>query len=469
MMTHETQQHPKRSLLFLLAVLLLLLTSLASCSRRNQYEDQLESIKDTQPEIPLEEQTAKDGFIGSPSEDYALPIINKTGETPYFSGKTEDELKNMWRKNEVRPEISILPTGKVFGDTFYNKLTSNMSKWCADPLCECDSEDCIWAYGYSILYVSHDWLYFSVENQIHGYGLYRCDHQRNNIEFLYEIPAFYESDGQNGGYGYWEAIESLYEEDGKLYFAGQAFESGKGSLFAWKVLDLATKEVSVLYTGKSDQFVEAIIDGDIYYEYGNRDGDKQIIYKTDLSFESHEEVFKAMQISSYNDTHMVLRGYIQKNGYNPYYLYDISTGQMTELPGGGDKYNFKLSGNYVYYQDRVMGEELTDDPFADYYSFTWKGNKTARTDGAGKLYRMNMTTRESECVLQLTYKDVPVRIEFYEPDGEVVYFSFRNHEEFENFYNHGEFDESVEYDAHSCVVDLHKGILTFLEFPNEDE
>ena len=82
----------------LLTVLLLFLPLLTSCSRRSQYEDQLESIKDTRPEIPLEEKTAKDGFIGSPSEDYALPIINKTGETPYFSGKTEDELKTMWRK-----------------------------------------------------------------------------------------------------------------------------------------------------------------------------------------------------------------------------------------------------------------------------------------------------------------------------------------------------------------------------------
>ena len=132
----------KKTLLITLTGILLL-SSFASCSRRSQYEDQLESIKDTQPALPLEEQTDLNGFIGSPSEDYALPIIKKTGETPYFSGKTEDELKTMWLKNEVRPEISILPTGKVFGDTYYNKLTGNMSKWCADPLCECDSEECI--------------------------------------------------------------------------------------------------------------------------------------------------------------------------------------------------------------------------------------------------------------------------------------------------------------------------------------
>ena len=41
----------------LLTVLLLFLPLLTSCSRRSQYEDQLESIKDTRPEIPLEEQT----------------------------------------------------------------------------------------------------------------------------------------------------------------------------------------------------------------------------------------------------------------------------------------------------------------------------------------------------------------------------------------------------------------------------
>ena len=88
----------KKLLLIALAAAILTV-SLTSCSRRGKYEDQLESIKDTQPDIPLEEQTAKDGFIGSPSEDYALPIIKKIGETPCFSGKTEDELKNMWRKN----------------------------------------------------------------------------------------------------------------------------------------------------------------------------------------------------------------------------------------------------------------------------------------------------------------------------------------------------------------------------------
>ena len=107
----------KKLLLIALAAAILT-ASLTSCSRREKYEDQLESIKDTQPDIPLEEQTATNGFIGSPSEDYALPIIKKTGETPYFSGKTENELKTMWQKNEVRPEVSILPTGKVFGDTF---------------------------------------------------------------------------------------------------------------------------------------------------------------------------------------------------------------------------------------------------------------------------------------------------------------------------------------------------------------
>ena len=47
--------------IFLIALTAVVLTaSLTSCSRRSQYEDQLESTKDTQPEIPLEEQTAKD-------------------------------------------------------------------------------------------------------------------------------------------------------------------------------------------------------------------------------------------------------------------------------------------------------------------------------------------------------------------------------------------------------------------------
>ena len=76
----------KKLLLIALAAAILT-ASLASCSRRNQYEDQLESMKDTRPEIPLEEQTAKDGFIGSPSEDYALPIIKKNRRNALFFGE----------------------------------------------------------------------------------------------------------------------------------------------------------------------------------------------------------------------------------------------------------------------------------------------------------------------------------------------------------------------------------------------
>ncbi|MBQ3508285.1 MAG: hypothetical protein IJA91_07030 [Clostridia bacterium] len=76
----------KKLLLIALAAAILT-ASLASCSRRNQYEDQLESMKDTQPDIPLEEQTATNGFIGSPSEDYALPIIKKQEKRPIFRAR----------------------------------------------------------------------------------------------------------------------------------------------------------------------------------------------------------------------------------------------------------------------------------------------------------------------------------------------------------------------------------------------
>ena len=62
----------------------ILLTSLASCSRRNQYEDHLGSEKETQ-----EEETAKDGIFGSPSEDYTLTVIKKSGNSTHYGGMTD--------------------------------------------------------------------------------------------------------------------------------------------------------------------------------------------------------------------------------------------------------------------------------------------------------------------------------------------------------------------------------------------
>ena len=157
----------KKLLLYALAATILL-TSLASCSRRNQYEDQLESIKDTQPDLPLEEQTAMDGFIGSPSEDYALTVIKKSGNSTHYGGMTDAELRELYAQSGNRYNTPVIPTGMKYdvrvdnGNKrfFYNKLTGNLGSWCSDPLCM-GGDSCFWSntcrctfFYYYIIYVA---------------------------------------------------------------------------------------------------------------------------------------------------------------------------------------------------------------------------------------------------------------------------------------------------------------------------
>jgi len=66
------------------------------------------------------------------------------------------------------------------------------------------------------------------------------------------------------------------------------------------------------------------------------------------------------------------------------------------------------------------------------------------------------------------YKGVPVRITNYEPDGEVVFFTFKTHEEFENYYNQGEFDNSITYVDHYAKADFQDGTLFFIEVTTEE-
>ena len=174
--------------IFLIALTAVVLTAaLTSCSRRSQYEDQLDSMKDTEKE----EQTAVNGVIGDGAEGYVVTVIpTTTTSASFFDDKTPEELMVIYgqkgKGNNSRFRINqTIPTGRRYNNKFYNCLTGNISEWCSDILC--DEKSCIWNNSDTVdfLFVSDEHIYF-----ISSYGngvpkLYRCDFQRNNIEMLY--------------------------------------------------------------------------------------------------------------------------------------------------------------------------------------------------------------------------------------------------------------------------------------------
>ena len=438
----------------------LLLSTFTACSRRNHYEDVLESKQESESIAEILE--VNGNITGKGAFDYETPIMAKSGETSFYQGMNDETLKALYYQGWHNGGSTLFPLGRLYNDGtkdgfgFYNKLTGNVGKWCADPLCACDSEDCIWSFGlFDILYTSENWIYFFGDGY-YWQGLYRCDLQRNHIELLDETLTL-------------EEIYDIHcEKDGKLYFSAPAYRAGESSGTAIKVMNLQTKETTILHTDQTDMGINAIVGNTVYYQYGN--DKKRTIYQTDLTFSESKKVMEGKEIEAYNDQYLILRTLdgTPEGFSDDYSLYHVATGEFVDIPHTKGATNFTLSGQYVYYKDRVVEEELENDPLAEYYDFMWMDGKRPTwggNDSAGKLYRMNIQTGETECVIQLTYKGIPVRITKYEPDGEVVFFTFETHEEFENFYNHGEFDDSVKYARHYAVADFQNGTVTFLEIP----
>ena len=79
----------KKALLITLAAAFLV-TSLASCSRRGQYEDQLESQKEAESLDAIPETNGN--ITGDNASDYETPVMLKTGSTPFYEGKTAEDL-----------------------------------------------------------------------------------------------------------------------------------------------------------------------------------------------------------------------------------------------------------------------------------------------------------------------------------------------------------------------------------------
>ena len=463
----------KKMLLITLSAFLLI-TSLASCSRRGQYEDILESQKEAESLDAIPETNGN--ITGDNAPDYATPVMLKTGSTPFYEGKTAEDLSAIYKSTGQKLNYpSMIPTGRVYDGNhtpipyFYNKLTGNFSSWCGDPLCE-HGEECIWKFGVDIQYVSDAYIYFYANTGLDEYGIYRCDFQRNNIEKVKDI-ACYRADGS----AYFDEVSVLYEKDDVLFFHQFHYVNTKsvGSIYT---LDMNTKE-EICISGDVDiQFAE-IANGQIFYSTSDN---WYTLYKTDLNFSDPELFWENVCVEQYNDQYMILNE--QKAGEASSvhrYSYNFQTGERYTL---NDIYgNVSLSGEYIYYIRDLTEEEMENDPLKDYYTYSWHremrpGSTVVRledadTQTAGKIYRtyIGANNASEECVFQLTYKGIPVRINKsgMEMDGEVIYFSFNTHENCKNFYNQ-EFDGDERQTAIHGLVDLQNGTVTILELPKEE-
>ena len=437
----------------------LLLTSMTAC-RRNHYEDVLESKQESESLAAIPETNEPGGNItGADAPEYETPIILKTGNTPYYEGKAVEDMQAVYRNTSHNGFSSyVTPIGRLYQldvdqSYFYNKFTGNFSAWCSDPLCD-GGEKCIWYNLTMINYIGEEHIYFTAQDQ----KLYRCDHQRNNIEML---------SGMNG-------IDNqvLLEMGDHVYICQQEYVPGASSIYSLVELDMKTGNTVVLSGDKSICFIK-IINQRVFYTLDSAPYDW---YETDLTFSQSKLVCKNQTINQYSDQYIVFKA---PNFSVERQVYNVKTNEM--LPINDIYGTILLSGDYLYYTRDLTEGEIEADPLKDYYTYTWTvtiprpvgdlpiDTVDAKTKGAGKIYRVRVDQANApeECVLQLTYKDIPVRIEDIEMDGEVIYVTFHNFENFKNFYNQG-FSGKEQDTCCYGMVDLQNGSVTILDLPKEE-
>ena len=451
---------------------LILLSVFCACSRRGQYEDILESQKEAESLDAIPETNGN--ITGESAPDYETPVMMKTGVTPFYEGKTAEDLIAVYKSTGQNLNYPcMIPTGRVYSNNtqtpyFYNKLTGNFSSWCSDPLCD-HGEECIWLHGGDIQYVSDEYIYFFANTGLDEYGVYRCDFQRNNIEKIKDVACY-----RVGGGSYFDEVEVLYEKDNMLYFQWVHYVNAESTCSIY-TLDMNTKEETCISGDVDIQFAE-VANNQIFYSTSDN---WYTLYKTDLNFSNPELFWEDVFIDQYNDQYMILNE--KKEGVSSVhrYSYNFKTGErytLNDIYGG-----VSLSGEYIYHTRDLTEEEMENDPLKDYYTYSWyiemrPGSSMVRledadTQTAGKIYRtyVGANNASEECVFQLTYKGIPVRINksYMEMDGEVIYFSFNTHENCKNFYNQ-EFEGDERQTAIHALVDLQNGTVTFLELPKEE-
>ena len=456
----------KKSVLICLTVALLLSTFTA-CSRRNHYEGILESNKAAESSEDVPETNGN--ITGKGAADYETPIILQTGNTPFYEEKTLEDLQAV-RRQTGKKGTQILPNGCLYDSAdssrqyFYNKVTGNMSDWCSDPLC--DGSTCIWQsedIPFMIQYISDDYIYFlgdgDPEQHQKAPGIFRCDLNRNHVEKILDVASSSDGNGMDN-------VEVVYEKDNMIYYHQTNYQ-GTRAIHSMYVLDLDTGETHII-SGDLDLGQVMVIHDAVYYTTNSKYFDWN---RTDLNFSSHELCWENAVIEQYNERYIVVRTQL---GLTRFVL-DMRTGEKISLPDIDGA--VCLSGDYLYYLRPLTEQELESDPLKDYYTFTWTEQplsslpdffiqKDARNKDGGRIYRVMLGRDEivEECVFQLIYKDVPVRIRSFAMDGDVMYVTFHNHECYKNYYT-PEFEGHEDRTRCHGVVDLQNGSVTILKIP----
>ncbi len=509
----------KKLALFLAIVTIL--TSFASCGRRQELLEQIESEKvaesiadieeketntihldtrpretlasvpDTEPPIsgethaPTETQDPSDTAPASPDdtlppadtgtatpptpsgsypndEGYRLTGVVGTGDKGCYEGVTADDLKARFEPMQDFTNSSSVfktPTGILFqkGKTCYNKLTGNMSRLCPDPLCRHDT--CAWGQLKEFVYFSEDHIYFTAGATYSDQWLFRSDLERNHVEEL-GINLF------DGG------AEICSVNGDKIYMQKDIYQENMAGYRCYGVYDCGTQtftDLSGKVMGKQDVYVTAVTGETIWYT----DARAVSLYRANLDFSESERMFAdlgELGIRAFSNDYLILAEYRKAAKY----IYNISTGKLTDIEGRVNDYALDpiLSGKYLYYTKKITDAEIAVSPWKEYFNYSFTDPVSNRpyspvVKDAGQIFRMNLETGEDEVVLELSYNGVPIAIKEFMVDGDAVYVGYLTYEDFNNYYNQdyhkGTFQMTHAESKRYLYVDMQNGTVNLLD------
>ncbi len=459
-----------KKIAFCLAVLTLL-SALASCGRRQDILNQIESEKaaesaavesnvvtmgggretiapspDTQsPDNPVETSNPD-----NPPESYKPPVptvpdpndkypnnagyqftdgINKGGDG-YYKGMTAESLQKRYDSGKIvwnSSEHYNTPLGIFFivpgeQSTYYNKLTGNVTHVCPDPLCKHD--ECVWGKLMTLQYVTDTHLYFTAGDFYSGTYLYRSDLNRNHVEPL-EIPL---DTGE----------QVCYVDGDKVYVERLVYKAEEAGDYTYGVLDCKSKEYTTLYDDESVHILAVTGGSTVWFWLKN---DDTVIWKSDLNLEHMEKAFEGSAMSILQSTKDYLLLGEENGTFVGSCLYHIPSGKTTDIRGLVSTSTLAtVDGQYIYYTKDITEEEIAISPLKNYYRYelVYGDNKVYRGGlfgGDGRVYRMNLETGEEEMCAELSYNGVPLRITNVVADGDAIYVAYLTYNDWNNYYN----------------------------------
>ena len=438
---------------------LMLATTLASCSRRDQFRPP-ETDKPTgeqttaagQPDgsNPNESNLADTNQSGGDMTDPGnttppdVPIVTppvsgdengKITGNPY-EGWTAEELYASFMEDQERSVFNNLDYGfgntpyyvildVQYGGSMFSKLTGQVVQICKDPIC--DHNGCIFSHLTTRMIacqVVNDRCYLAVEGykgDVYTCNLYSFDLLMNDPQLVCE----------------WEEMDcpdTIYVYQGKIYYdADIKFDGGQYSNVTM-VYDINKKTTAplhndpvrcsmIVYEG-SYEWYTAWEDGSLRRYNLDTGVDEVILTASHLDREAGETEF----IFWAESNQMV---YVQKRLANQDFSnilkYDMSTGEMLDTGFG----NFILYDDRVYISINHYVEENKNDPHYEYYA-----HDSFSTRDGGKIYQKETNTGEMKALVRLCTDGIPdaMKSRLF-MDGHFLMIQYQTYKDFNNCYS----------------------------------